>query len=159
MALNYMHKKNIVHRDLKPENILIESLENLEIKLTDFGFATYFDQKGKLDEVLGSPLYMPPEIVMKQKYDAKVDVWSAGVVSFILLSGKPPFMGESKEEVYKAIRETEHAYTTQEWSQISDDAKDFLRICLDKNPETRPSAEALLNHPWLAQADPSKENP
>jgi len=71
-------------------------------------------------------------------------------VSFILLSGKPPFMGESKEEVYKAIRETEHAYTTQEWSQISDDAKDFLRICLDKNPETRPSAEALLNHPWLA---------
>jgi len=65
MALNYMHKKNIVHRDLKPENILIESLENLEIKLTDFGFATYFDQKGKLDEVLGSPLYMPPEIVMK----------------------------------------------------------------------------------------------
>lgn len=60
-----MHLKNIVHRDLKPENILIESLERLEIKLTDFGFATYFDQKDQLDEVLGSPLYMPPEIVMK----------------------------------------------------------------------------------------------
>ena len=65
MALNYMHKKKIVHRDLKPENILIENLENLEIKLTDFGFATYFDEK-KLNEVLGSPLYMPPEIVLKQ---------------------------------------------------------------------------------------------
>jgi len=65
MALNYMHQKNIVHRDLKPENILIESLENLEVKLTDFGFATYFDNKDKLDEVLGSPLYMPPEIVMR----------------------------------------------------------------------------------------------
>lgn len=101
MALNYMHSKNIVHRDLKPENILLENLENLDIKLTDFGFATYFDSKKNLSEVLGSPLYMPPEIVNKKEYDSKVDIWSAGVVAFILLCGKPPFMGDSKDEVYE----------------------------------------------------------
>ena len=72
LALNYMHSSNIVHRDIKPENILMEKkdpLSKLEIKLTDFGFATYFDQNKKLDEVLGSPIYMPPEIVKHEKYD------------------------------------------------------------------------------------------
>ena len=63
LALNYMHQKNIVHRDIKPENILIEDVKNMEIKVTDFGFATFFDSQKKLDEVLGSPIYMPPEIV------------------------------------------------------------------------------------------------
>lgn len=115
LALNYMHLQKIVHRDLKPENILIESLERLDIKLTDFGFATYFDEKEKLDEVLGSPLYMPPEIVKKEKYDSKVDIWSAGVVAFILLCGKPPFIGNSKDDVYRSIKEDEHDYKGPEW--------------------------------------------
>ena len=92
-----MHNNKIVHRDIKPENILIESLDTFQIKLTDFGFATYFDEKNKLDEVLGSPLYMPPEIVDQRKYTEKVDIWSAGVVSHILLTGKPPFYGANKE--------------------------------------------------------------
>merc|ERR1719263_1017641 len=99
-----MHKKNIVHRDIKPENILIDDIENLDIKITDFGFATFFDTSKKLDEVLGSPIYMPPEIVKKQLYDSKVDIWSAGVVVFILLTGTPPFVAESKEEVFKQIQ-------------------------------------------------------
>ena len=101
---------NITHRDIKPENILIDSMDEIYIKLTDFGFATYFDEKEKLDEVLGSPLYMPPEIVMKHKYDEKVDIWSAGVVTFILLSGKPPFVGNTKDEVYNSIKSALHTY-------------------------------------------------
>lgn len=107
MALNYMHSSNIVHRDIKPENILMEKkdpLSKLEIKLTDFGFATYFDQNKKLDEVLGSPIYMPPEIVKHEKYDQKADVWSAGVVTYVMLCGKPPFYHETKEGVYEAIK-------------------------------------------------------
>ena len=103
LSLNYMHKINIVHRDLKPENILMDSLDDLSVKLTDFGFATFFDDNDLLDEVLGSPIYMPPEIILRQKYDSKVDTWSAGVVAYILLSGRPPFTGLNKEEVYSAI--------------------------------------------------------
>jgi serine/threonine protein kinase len=92
-----MHSSNIVHRDIKPENILLEKVLPLEIKMTDFGFATYFEEKMKLNEVLGSPIYMAPEIVEKQAYDTKVDVWSAGCVAFIMLCGTPPFLGDSKQ--------------------------------------------------------------
>ena len=103
---------------------------------------------------------MPPEIVNKQKYDEKVDVWSAGVVCFILLSGKPPFIGNTKDEVYNSIKQVVHSYRSPEWSKVSSKAIDFIKKCLDKNPKTRLSAEDLLHHPWLDQADPNKkENP
>lgn len=86
-----MHQDSVVHRDIKPENILIEDIENLQIKITDFGFATYFDEEDGLDDVLGSPLYMAPEIVRRDRYDQKVDIWSAGILTAILLTGIPPF--------------------------------------------------------------------
>jgi calcium-dependent protein kinase len=101
-----MHKRNIVHRDIKPENILLESkdLNNFNLKLTDFGFAKFYDpREGGLVDTLGSPLYMAPEIVKKVKYDTKVDIWSLGVLSYILLSGKPPFGGRSKEEIFLQV--------------------------------------------------------
>jgi serine/threonine protein kinase len=79
-------------------------MDDLIIKLTDFGFASYFDKKRKLKEVLGSPIYMPPEIVKNDPYNDKVDVWSAGVVTYVLLTGKPPFYGNNKDEVYEAIK-------------------------------------------------------
>jgi calcium-dependent protein kinase len=85
-----MHKKNIVHRDIKPENILMESkdVDNFDIRITDFGFAKFYDPlQGGLQENLGSPLYMAPEIVKNLPYDAKVDIWSLGIVAYILLSG------------------------------------------------------------------------
>lgn len=104
LGLNYMHKKNIVHRDIKPENLLLESrdLANLNIKITDFGFAKCYDPSNfeGLDDVLGSPLYMAPEVVKKLKYDTKVDIWSLGIVTYILLSGRPPFSGKTKDEIF-----------------------------------------------------------
>ena len=129
-----MHARKIAHRDIKPENILLESLEKLEIKLTDFGFATYFNERDQLDEVLGSPLYMPPEIVRQQRYDSKVDVWSAGAVAHILLSGRPPFMGQTKEAVYKSIKEDPLNFSLKEWKNISVVAQDFVEKALRKNP-------------------------
>ena len=144
-----MHKNNIVHRDIKPENILIDSMEDLSVKLTDFGFATYFDDDELLDEILGSPIYMPPEIVMRHKYDSKVDVWSAGVVTYILLCGRPPFTGLTKEEVYAAIQFQELPLHSQEWFKVSDEAKDFLMQTLNKDPFERFSAEEALRHPYL----------
>lgn len=104
LGLNYMHKKNIIHRDIKPENMLLESksFDNIVVKITDFGFAKCYDPFNfeGFDDVLGSPLYMAPEIVKKLKYDSKVDIWSLGVVAYIILSGKPPFPGKSKEEIF-----------------------------------------------------------
>lgn len=98
-----MHKKNIAHRDIKPENVLMQSKEvqKLDLKITDFGFAKFYDPRdGGLKESLGSPLYMAPEIVKNLAYDTKVDIWSLGVVAYILLSGKPPFNGRSKEQIF-----------------------------------------------------------
>jgi len=104
LGLNYMHKKNIIHRDIKPENILLESkdINNVVVKITDFGFAKCYDPQTfeGLDDILGSPLYMAPEIVKKMKYDAKVDIWSLGVMVYIILSGKPPFSWKTKDEIF-----------------------------------------------------------
>ena len=90
-----MHKKNITHRDLKPENILLESKDknNLDIKISDFGFSCFFDPQKGLDLVLGSPLYMAPEIILNKNYNEKVDIWSIGVISYMLLTGRNPFPG------------------------------------------------------------------
>jgi calcium-dependent protein kinase len=146
-----MHSNSIVHRDIKPENILMEKIDTLDIKLTDFGFATYFDKK--LDEVLGSPIYMPPEIVDRQLYDQKVDIWSAGVVTYIMLCGKPPFLGDGKAEVYKAIKTQEPDMYCEEWKHVSPEAKDFVQMALNKDPNQRPSAKGMLDHTWLQEFD------
>ena len=97
LALNFMHKKNIMHRDLKPENLLCEENaddvndEEIYIKLTDFGFATKYDSSKKQTLSLGSPMYMAPELVKEEAYDFKVDCWATGVITYILLTGAPPF--------------------------------------------------------------------
>jgi serine/threonine protein kinase len=93
-----------MHRDLKPENVLIENIETLEVKITDFGFATYFDEKAQSGSVfLGSALYMAPEIVSQYEdhYDQKVDIWGAGVIAFMLLTGEPPFEAENQDELFR----------------------------------------------------------
>jgi calcium-dependent protein kinase len=149
MTLNYMHQNNIVHRDIKPENVLIEDLRSLQIKLTDFGFATFFNSENELDEVLGSPLYMPPEIVAHESYGSCVDIWSAGVMTYIMLCGRPPFFGNSKDDVYKSIQYDQLKMDSKEWDKISEDAKDFVQLCLNKDKDRRATSEQLINHAWL----------
>ena len=86
-----------MHRDLKPENILLDdTYDNLNIKLTDFGFARYFDPSEGSDTQLGSPIYMAPEIIKGKNYNSKVDIWSLGIITYFLLSGRPPFRGRSR---------------------------------------------------------------
>ena len=108
LALNYMHQQNIAHRDIKPENILLAPEENddpekLNLKLTDFGFAVYYRPESGLRQVLGSPLYMAPEIVRQSPYDKAVDIWAVGVIAHILLSGCPPFYGKTKPDISRSI--------------------------------------------------------
>ena len=102
-----MHVKNICHRDLKPENILLESKDrnNLDIKISDFGFACFYDSELGLDTVLGSALYMAPELIRRERYDEKVDIWAIGVISYMLLTGRNPFPGINKAQVKQAIVE------------------------------------------------------
>ena len=108
----------MMHRDLKPENMLVMDYQDssrINIKLTDFGFATVFKKGEKLDLALGSPLYMAPELCEEKEYDNRVDVWSTGVIAFILLSGMPPFIGQSKDEIYDTIIEKKHNFNADAW--------------------------------------------
>ena len=153
LAINYMHQKNITHRDLKPENILLEhqDKDRLEIKISDFGFSCFFDPKDGLDLVLGSPLYMAPEIIKGQKYNEKVDIWSIGVITYMLLSGRNPFPGKNKNEVKYLIVSKEVDLTKPYFKNVSTQAKDFIMKCLNKNIEERFSAKQLLKHPWMLE--------
>jgi serine/threonine protein kinase len=101
LGLNYMHLQCITHRDMKPENVLLVSddMDNFDIKIADLGFAQKFDKETGLDLVLGTPLYMAPELVQHQKYSEKVDVWSMGCITYQLLSGKTPFDGKNIKKI------------------------------------------------------------
>lgn len=100
-GLNYMHLQSITHRDIKPENILLASddVNNFDIKIADLGFAQQFDKERGLDLVLGTPLYMAPELIKHEKYSEKVDVWSLGIITYQLLSGKTPFDGKNIKKI------------------------------------------------------------
>lgn len=151
LALNYIHSNNVMHRDLKPENILLESedKDNLNIKLSDFGFATYYKAGQGESLQCGSPLYMAPEIIKSEDYNEKVDIWSTGVIAYILLSGRPPFGGRKKDEIYRSIKEGQLNFTDPLWNRISKQAIDFIRKALTRTKGERPSALELLDHPWI----------
>ena len=163
LALNYMHQRNIVHRDMKPENILISQTpdgegDNINVKLTDFGFACTYDKEFGMQTVLGTPYYMAPEIVKKFQYGCEVDVWSVGVICHILLTGTPPFDGENKEEIHRKIVGRSPSFGNAEIKHaLSSRAISFINECLIKTPKDRPSAEELLQNPWLQDNTTSPE--
>lgn len=128
-----MHKSQITHRDLKPENILLESqdIENLNVKIADFGFSCFFDPHEGLKLVLGSPLYMAPELVKGQEYDEKVDIWSLGVISYILISGKNPFPGKTRQDVHQMIKtKVIDLDLVPAFANTSSDCKNFIMSAL-----------------------------
>lgn len=145
----YCHNLNIIHRDLKPENILIESEENgnLNIKVIDFGTAKLFDKNKSEKKVIGSAYYIAPE-VFQQKYNEKCDVWSCGVIMYILLSGKPPFYGED-DEIVKKISVGQYDIKSDIWTKISSSAIELIKKMLDMNPMSRISAQKALNDKWF----------
>ena len=163
-ALAYMHKKDIAHRDLKPENIMYATgEENSEPKLTDFGFAKKAQPieedvpagatsppPGALKTRLGSPNYVAPEILTsKTGYSTSVDIWSMGVILYILLCGYFPFYHENERELYRQIKAGKFDMPVEEWGHVSDNAKDLVRKMLQINPKKRITAHQALRHPWL----------
>jgi calcium-dependent protein kinase len=154
-AINYIHSNNIVHRDLKPENILLDTRKNNIIKIIDWGTARFFEKNKKMNKVSGTPYYIAPEVLF-EKYDEKCDVWSCGVIMYILLCGYPPFNGETDNEILSKIKTGKYVFPEEEWDNISDDAKDLIAKMLEFNPANRFSASDCLYHKWLT--DNTKKN-
>jgi calcium-dependent protein kinase len=149
-AITHCHSLNIVHRDLKPENILYENqTEMSDIKIIDFGLSRKY--KSELDElhsIVGSPYYVAPE-VLEGAYDAKCDIWSIGVMMYVLLSGTPPFYSENKVELYYKIRNEQPSFNLKIFQSISKEAIDLMNEMLNKNSKKRPNAIKLLEHKWF----------
>lgn len=143
-SVKVMHEIGIVHRDLKLENIMITKLDNRdEIRIIDFGLSTSVT-KQKLTSFVGTPHYMAPEII-KGSYDEKCDVWSLGVITYLLFSqGQFPFEADGEIKIYKAIRKGKFYLpedgNCENWIPMSDEAKDFIKCLLNSNPAKRPSA-------------------
>ncbi|XP_018429202.1 PREDICTED: serine/threonine-protein kinase 33-like [Nanorana parkeri] len=158
-AIAYLHKKDIAHRDLKLENILVKSNENQSeeemtgnIKVTDFGLAV---QKGgvgsenMLQTTCGTPVYMAPEIINAHDYSQQCDIWSIGVIMYMLLCGDPPFMASSEGELFKLIKKGKLNFSPAVWQSVSDAAKEVLQKLLRVDPADRITANELLDDPWI----------
>ncbi|KAL7405342.1 hypothetical protein ABVT39_027477 [Epinephelus coioides] len=150
-ALKYLHSTNIVHRDIKPENLLVFEYPNgtKSLKLGDFGLATVVE--GPLYTVCGTPTYVAPEIISESGYGLKVDIWAAGVITYILLCGFPPFRSESnlQEDLFDQILQGQLDFPSPYWDNITDSAKELIGKMLQVNVEARYTAQDILSHPWV----------
>ncbi|XP_043721564.1 calcium-dependent protein kinase 26-like [Telopea speciosissima] len=145
----YCHDKGVVHRDLKPENILLATTApSSPIKLADFGLATYIKPGQSLYGTVGSPFYIAPE-VLAGGYNQAADVWSAGVILYILLSGVPPFWGKTKSRIFDAVRASNLRFPSDPWDGISASAKDLISGMLCTDPAKRLTAAQVLDHTWI----------
>ncbi|XAR71156.1 Non-specific serine/threonine protein kinase [Bertholletia excelsa] len=147
------HAHGVIHRDLKPENFLYaDASENAQLKAIDFGLSIFFEPAGhRFCEIVGSPYYMAPE-VLRRNYGPEVDVWSAGVILYILLCGVPPFWAETEEGIAQAIVRGEMDFHRDPWPKVSEDAKDLVKGMLDPNPYSRMTVEEVLEHRWIQNA-------
>lgn len=148
-AIQYVHNHGIAHRDLKPENLLLDSDQGKDfIKIADFGLSKDFGEE-QLQTSCGTPDYVAPEVLLGEPYDMGVDIWSIGVISYVLLCGFPPFYGESQKELFENIMSGSFDFPDPEWTDVSDDAKDFIKKILVVDAEKRYNAAQCLAHPFL----------
>ncbi|KAL9230922.1 hypothetical protein vseg_006213 [Gypsophila vaccaria] len=143
------HSLGVMHRDLKPENFLfVNEEEESPLKTIDFGLSIFFKPGDVFNDVVGSPYYVAPE-VLRKRYGREADVWSAGVILYILLSGVPPFWAETEEEIFEEVLHGDLDFSTDPWPKISEGAKDLVRRMLIRDPKKRLTAHEVLCHPWI----------
>ncbi|CAM9277638.1 unnamed protein product, partial [Ascophyllum nodosum] len=148
-AVKYIHDLGIVHRDLKPENLLMTSRhDDANIKLADFGFARSV-VAGFVSTQCGTPGYVAPEILRAEPYGTSVDMWSIGVIIYILLGGYPPFHDENQTRLFRKIKAGNFKFHDEYWGSVSSDAKDLIRRLLTVDPKKRLTAAQAVSHPWL----------
>ena len=152
-AIRYCHENKIVHRDLKLENFLLNTeAEDSAIKLIDFGLSSYFKKKEKLRRAVGTPYYVAPE-VLKNEYTSTCDIWSLGVVAYMLLSGMAPFYGNTDQQIFDRVQRGQWSFSHKIFKKVSPQAKGFIKSCLNLNYEERPSAKELQSHSWFQMAE------
>ncbi|KAL5545655.1 hypothetical protein UlMin_005342 [Ulmus minor] len=143
------HSLGVMHRDLKPENFLfVNQDEEASLKTIDFGLSMFFRPGETFNDVVGSPYYVAPE-VLRKNYGPECDVWSAGVIIYILLSGVPPFWDETEQGIFEQVLKGELDFISEPWPSISESAKDLVRRMLVRDPKKRLTAHEVLCHPWV----------
>jgi calcium-dependent protein kinase len=152
-AIAYCHDLGIVHRDLKPENALIDKEMNNTIKIIDFGTAVKFDKEKELLKTRhGTSYYIAPEVIA-ESYNEKCDVWSIGVMLYILLSGLPPFNGKEDEEIMEKVKIGKYSLSGERWDAISSEAKALIEKMLTLDYKERISAREALADSWFKNAE------
>lgn len=153
------HSMGVIHRDLKPENfLLLNKDENSPLKATDFGLSVFFKEGEVFKDIVGSAYYIAPE-VLKRNYGPEADIWSIGVMLFILLCGVPPFWAESETGIFNAILRGHIDFTSDPWPSISMGAKDLVKKMLNVDPKQRLTAFQVLNHPWIKEDGEAPDRP
>ncbi|KAK2378366.1 calcium-dependent protein kinase [Trifolium repens] len=145
------HSLGVMHRDLKPENfLLVNKDDDFSLKAIDFGLSVFFKPGQVFTDVVGSPYYVAPEVLLKH-YGPEADVWTAGVILYILLSGVPPFWAETQQGIFDAVLKGHIDFDSDPWPLISDSGKDLIRKMLCSRPSDRLTAHEVLCHPWICE--------
>jgi len=151
-ALAFCHGRGVVHRDVKPENVLLEKQGTVQtgVKVSDFGVSAWYKPGQLLTEIVGTPYYMAPEVIQR-RYGPEADVWSAGVVLYLMLTGRLPFNGNSDRHVVKAVLQAEPDYSEKMWAGVSATAQAVVKAMLVKDPKQRADIASLLQQEWFMQ--------
>ncbi|KAJ0720067.1 putative protein kinase CAMK-CDPK family [Helianthus annuus] len=158
-VVHVCHFMGVMHRDLKPENFLLsDKTENALLKATDFGLSVFIQEGKSYRDIVGSAYYVAPE-VLKRKYGKEIDIWSAGVMLYILLSGVPPFWAETEKGIFDEILKGEIDFETDPWPSISASAKDLVRRMLTLDPKKRITSAQVLEHPWIREDGEASDKP
>ncbi|XP_056134662.1 death-associated protein kinase 2a [Lampris incognitus] len=154
-GVHYLHSRKIAHFDLKPENIMLldKNAPLPRIKLIDFGLAHKIEAGVEFKNIFGTPEFVAPEIVNYEPLGLEADMWSIGVISYILLSGASPFLGESKQDTLANISAVSYEFHSEFFCHTSQLAKDFIRQLLEKDTKKRLTIQEALNHPWIKEED------
>ncbi|XP_040820497.1 serine/threonine-protein kinase 17A [Ochotona curzoniae] len=152
-GVHFLHTHHVIHLDLKPQNILLTSESPLgDIKIVDFGLSRIVKNSEELREIMGTPEYVAPEVLSYDPISMATDMWSIGVLTYVMLTGISPFLGDDKQETFLNISQMNLSYSEEEFDTVSESAIDFIKKLLVKKPEDRSSAEECLKHPWLTQS-------
>ncbi|KAK6934456.1 Protein kinase domain [Dillenia turbinata] len=158
-VVHICHFMGVMHRDLKPENFLLSSKdENALLKATDFGLSVFIEEGKVYHDIVGSAYYVAPE-VLQRRYGKEIDIWSAGVMLYILLSGVPPFWAETEKGIFNAILKGHLDFESEPWPSISTSAKDLVRKMLTQDPKKRITSAEVLDHPWIREDGEASDKP